>query len=173
MQSKLQELTEKIYQEGVEKGNAEAQQIIDSANSRATEIIEKAKKEADSIVKEAEKKAKETKINTESEIKLSGKQSINALKQQMVDVLNDKITREAVKNAFSDKDFTKKIVETLLSNWASSGQTMDLSLLLPEKDEKNLNQYFKKEARKYLDKGVDIQFDPSVNAGFQLGPKDG
>ncbi|MBN2524452.1 MAG: hypothetical protein JXB24_14355 [Bacteroidales bacterium] len=173
MQSKLQELTEKIFQEGVEKGNAEAKQIIDSANSEAKEIIEKAKKEAESILNEANKKAAEIKTNTNSEIKLSGKQSINALKQQIADVVNDKITSASIKEAFSNKDFLKEIIRTLLSNWASSGQSMELSLLLPAKDEKNLVEFFKKEAKKYLDKGVTVDFDSVIHAGFQIGPKDG
>jgi V/A-type H+-transporting ATPase subunit E len=50
---------------------------------------------------------------------------------------------------------------------------MDLALLLPAKDEKNLNDYFKKEAKKYLDKGVTVNFDSTLKNGFQLGPKDG
>ena len=78
MQSKLQELTEKIFQEGVEKGNAEAQQIVENAKAEANSIIEKAKKDAAEILEDAKKKATETKTNTESEIKLSGKQAINA-----------------------------------------------------------------------------------------------
>ena len=173
MQSKLQELTEKIFQEGVEKGNAEAEQILKSANSEAKEIIEKAKKDADNILKDAQKKAGELKNNTESEIRLSGKQSLNALKQQIVDTVNNEITSAAIKDAFSDKNFIRKIIETLLSSWAGSGQSMDLTLLLSEKDEKNLSAFFKKEAKKYLDKGVTVNFDSTLKNGFQLGPKDG
>jgi len=173
MESKLQELTEKIFQEGVEKGNAEAQQIIESANSEAKDIIEKAKKEAENILKEAKKKAVETKTNTESEIKLSGKQSLNALKQQIINIVNAKITTAAVKGAFSDENFTSKIIETLLSSWAASGRNMDLSMLLSSKDEKTLSEYFKNEAKKYLDKGVTIDFDSTLKDGFQIGPKDG
>jgi V/A-type H+/Na+-transporting ATPase subunit E len=172
MQNKLQELTEKIFQEGVEKGNAEAHQIVDNAKSEASQIIENAKKEADSIIEEARKKAVETKTNTESELKLSGKQAVNALKQQVVDMVNGKIIKASVDNAF-DKNFTQKIINTTLSNWAKSGQSMDLSILLPAQDEKALTEYFHKEAKQYLDKGLSIQFDPSLKAGFQLGPKDG
>ena len=42
----LSELTDKIYAEGVEKGNQEAQQIIDKANVQAAEIVAGAEKEA-------------------------------------------------------------------------------------------------------------------------------
>lgn len=172
MQSKLQELTEKIYQEGVEKGNAEAQQIVEDAKSEAQQIIESAKKEADTIIEDAKKKAIETKTNTESELKLSGKQVINTIKQQVVDIVNGEITKAAVSNAF-DEDFIKTIITTTLANWAKSSQSMDLSILLPAKDEKNLTAYFKKEAKQYLDKGLTIRFDQSLKAGFQLVPKDG
>lgn len=172
MQSKLQELTDKIYQEGVEKGNVEAQQIIDNAQAEASAIVDKAKKESDSILAEAKKKSQETKTNTESEIKLSAKQSINALKQQVVDLVNGDITKAAVKQSF-DKDFIKKIIDTSLSNWAKSGQSMDLNILLPSEDEKAMSDFFKKEAKAYLDKGISLQFDDSIKNGFQLGPKDG
>ncbi len=172
MQNKLQELTEKIYQEGVEKGNAEAQQILEKAKADAIEIIANSKKEAVTIVEEAKKKAIEIKSNTESEIKLSGKQAFNALKQQIVDLINGDITSASVKSAF-DKDFIKKIIEITLANWAKSGQKMDLALLLPANDEKTLSDFFKKEAKQYIDKGITVKYDSSINSGFQIGPKDG
>lgn len=50
MENKIQELTDKIYREGVEKGNEEAQKLIAKAQEEAKRIIEDARKEADSIV---------------------------------------------------------------------------------------------------------------------------
>ena len=172
MQNKLQELTEKIYQEGVEKGNAEAQQIVEKAKTDAADIIAKSKKEAEAIISEAKKKAGELKTNTESEIKLSGKQALNALKQKIADLVSGEITSITVKEAF-DKDFIKKIIETTLTNWAKSGQNMDLALLLPAGEEKKLADFFKKEAKQYIDKGITVTYDSTIETGFQIGPKDG
>jgi V/A-type H+-transporting ATPase subunit E len=172
MQSKLQELTDKLLQEGVEKGNAEAQQIVEKAHAEAENIVEKAKKEAQTIIEEAKKKGAETKLNTETEIKLSGRQAINALKQQVVDMVNAEITREAISKSF-DKDFIKKLIEITLTNWLKSGQSMDLNILVPTDDEQSLSDYFKKETKQLLDKGVTIKSDSSVKNGFQLSPKDG
>ena len=172
MQNKLQELTEKIYQEGVEKGNVEAQQIVEKAKTDAADIIAKSKKEAEAIISEAKKKADELKTNTESEIKLSGKQALNALKQKIADLVSGEITSAAVKEAF-DKNFIQKIIETTLSNWAKSGQNMNLALLLPVADEKRLADFFKKEAKQYIDKGITVTYDSAIETGFQIGPKDG
>ena len=45
----LSELTDKIYAEGVEKGNAEAQQIIAKAQAEAESIVAEAKKQAEAV----------------------------------------------------------------------------------------------------------------------------
>ena len=59
MENKIQELTDKIYSEGVEKGNEEAQRLISSARKEAAKIVEDARKEAESILAVARKSAKE------------------------------------------------------------------------------------------------------------------
>ena len=41
MENKIQELTDKIYREGVEKGNVEAQKLIANAQGEAQKIISK------------------------------------------------------------------------------------------------------------------------------------
>ena len=58
----LSELTDKIYAEGVEKGNQEAQQIIYKANVQAAEIVAGAEKEAQAKLAAAEAKAQEIDI---------------------------------------------------------------------------------------------------------------
>ena len=76
MENKIQELTDKIYREGVEKGNEEAQKLIAKAQEEAKRIIEDAHKEADSIVATAHKSADELAENTKSELKLFAGQEL-------------------------------------------------------------------------------------------------
>ena len=47
MENKIQELTEKIYAEGVEKGKAEADRLVCEAKESAAEIVKKAQAEAE------------------------------------------------------------------------------------------------------------------------------
>ena len=65
MDTKIQELTDKIYNEGVEKGNEEAGRIIAEANAQKDTIIKDAEAEAKRIVAAAEKQAAELKKKTE------------------------------------------------------------------------------------------------------------
>lgn len=70
MDTKIQELTDKIYKEGVEKGNEEAGRIIAEANAQKDTILKDAEAEAKRIVAAAEKQAAELKKNTEAELKI-------------------------------------------------------------------------------------------------------
>lgn len=174
MQNKLQELTEKIFKEGISKGNAEAEKIINDSKKEAGDIVANAKKEADKIISNAKKKSDEIKSSSEAEFRLSSKQAINALKQQITDLVNGEIVSASVKDAFKDKDFVKRLIETSIKNWKpASDEDIDISLLLPEKQEKEIQQYFTKSVKDLLKKGLEIRFDDEVKSGFQIGPKNG
>ena len=108
MENKIQELTDKIYREGVEKGNEEAQRLIANAQEEAKKIIEDAHKEADSIVAASRKSAEELAENTKSELKLFAGQAVNALKSEIATLVTDKIVTADVKAFAANKDCTQK-----------------------------------------------------------------
>ena len=173
MQNKIQEITEKIYQEGISKGNAEAETIISDARKAANNIISEAKKEADSLLKEAKKKSEEIISNGKAELKLSSKQALNALKQQITSIINGEIIHTSVSSAFDDRQFIQKIIEQAVKNWKASAENPEITVLVPGNEEKKLIDYFTKSAKKMLDKGLDIKADENVKTGFQISPKDG
>ncbi|EJW90940.1 ATP synthase subunit E, partial [gut metagenome] len=76
MENKIQELTDKIYREGVEKGNEEAKILIANAQEEAKKIIDEAHKEAEFIVNSSRKSAEELVENTKSELKLFAGQAV-------------------------------------------------------------------------------------------------
>lgn len=174
MQNKLQEITEKIYQEGISKGNAEAETIISNAKKEAENIIIEAKKEADNLLKAAKKKSDEIKTNGEAELKLSSKQALNALKQQITDLIAGSIVNPLISEVFDDKNFIRKIIELAVKNWnATSSGNPEITLLISETEEKSLQDYFAKSAKELLDKGLEIKTEGSIKSGFQISPKDG
>ena len=67
MQNKLQELTDKLYNEGLSKGKQEGEEILAKAKVQAEEIIAKAKAEAEAIVAAAHKDAADLKTKVEGE----------------------------------------------------------------------------------------------------------
>lgn len=165
MNNKLQELTEKIYVEGVEKGKAEAAELILKAQSEAETIITKAKSEAEKIKAEATKKALELEKNTKSELKLFAEQSVNTIKTEITNLLSDKIASDSVKAATADKVFMQKAITTLVEQWAKDG-----NVTIEAKDAKALTDYFMANAKDLLNKGVKISEVKGIKTDFAISP---
>ena len=53
MNNRLQELTDKLYNEGLSKGKAEGEALLAQAKEKAAAIVEEARKEAEAIVGKA------------------------------------------------------------------------------------------------------------------------
>lgn len=165
---KLQELTDKIYAEGVEKGNQEAQQIIDAANAKAAEIVANAEKEAQAKVAAAEAKAQELDKNTRAELKLFAEQSVNALKTEVTNLLTDKVAQDSVKAATADAKFMQGIISKLAEQMAKDGEVE-----IDAKDAEALKAYFEANAKGLLDKGVQINEVKGIKTDFAIKPAKG
>ena len=174
MTKKILELTEKIYNEGVEKAKKEAELIIANAKKEADNIINAAKNKEKNIAEQAQKQADELKKNADSEIRLAARQFISNLKQQISALITTGQVEAPVKDAFKDKEFVKNIIFTIIKNWnPQKPEEFNISLLLPQKEEKELTDFFNNKAKELLDSGLEINFEPNIKSGFKIGPKDG
>ncbi len=54
MENKLQQLTQKLYDEGLEKGRAEADRLVAEAKTNAAKIVKEARAQAEKIVAEGQ-----------------------------------------------------------------------------------------------------------------------
>jgi len=174
MENKLQELTQKLYSEGVEKANQEADKILADAKAEALKIMQNAEKDAKTIVTKAEQRATEIQKITTSEIQLAAKQTLRSVKQQVTELIVSKVIEEPVKKSFDDNKLVKEIIETAVKNWnPQKHETIDLSILLPAKLEKEFTEYFKEKSAKELNANLELTFSESIKGGFKIGPADG
>lgn len=165
---KIEELTEKIYREGVEKGNAEAQRLIEEARQQAAQIVAQAQAEAQNIVAEAQKNADELSTNTRSELKLYAGQALNALKSEIVSVVSNKIVSEAVNSTVTAKDFLGKFLVALAGQWSANE-----NIVISSADSDTLKAYFTVQAKELLDKGIKIEKINNKDVLFSIAPADG
>ena len=168
MENKIQELTDKIYREGVEKGNEEAQRLVSNAREEAAKILEEARKEADAIVAAARKSAAETAENTQSEIKLFAGQAVNALKTEITSLLTNQVVSKAVKDFVADKDYLNKFIVSLATRWVA-----DEAIVISTSDAEGLKKFFAANAKAVLDKGVKIEQVNGNKTLFTISPADG
>lgn len=168
MENKIQELTDKIYREGVEKGNAEAQKLIANAQDEAKKIVEDARKEAEAIVAASRKSADELAENTKSELKLFAGQAVNALKSEIATLVTDKIVNADVKTFAADKDYLNAFIVALASKWS-----VNEPIVISTADADGLKKYFAAQAKALLDKGVQIEQVNGNKTLFTVSPADG
>lgn len=172
MTKKLQDLTEKIYNEGVQKANEEAEAILKEAREKASAIEKEAKKKAEQKIKEAEKKAGETKNHVESEMKMALEQSMAALKQDIAKLVTMEAIEPTTKELFSDKKYLGDLVVKVVDGWIKK-ESMDLEVVLPESNRKEMEDHFKKQLASHLNKGLKLSFSKNMKSGFKVGPAEG
>lgn len=165
---KIQELTSKLYSEGVEKGKEEADRIVTEATALKQKILDEAKTEAAEIIAAAQKKSAELKSHTEAELKLFAAQSSEALKTEITNIVTDKLASMNVKAAVEDKTFMQKLIVELIQNWSK-----DETLTIGVKNPKELESYIASNAKNLLDKGLKIETVSGIKTGFTLSPEDG
>ncbi|HKK60643.1 MAG TPA: V-type ATP synthase subunit E family protein [Salinivirga sp.] len=172
MTTKLQDLTNKVYNEGVQKANEEAESILKEAKEKAAAIENKAKEDAEKMKADAQKEAEEMKKHMESEMKMAIDQSVAALKQDVANLVTMQAIQPTTKELFSDKKFLGSLIQKVVEGWVNRGEG-DISVILPEADKKEMESYFKNELASQLNKEVKIDFSNDVKAGFKIGPADG
>ena len=168
MDTKIQELTDKIYREGVEKGNTEAERIISEANERKENILKEAESEAKGIVAAAEKEAAELKKNTEAELKLFATQAVEALKSEVSDLITGEVVASNIKAAVVDPAFMQKVILEMAKEWV-----VKEAITIRTADADALTKYFEANAKSLLDGGVKIEKVSGHDASFTIVPADG
>ena len=165
---KIQELTEKILREGVEKGQAEAERIIAEAKGQAERIVEEARQQAQDITAQAQKKAGETDANTRNELKMYTAQALSALKSEVTNVLTDNVVKEAVKGLTASPDFLGQFAVALAEKWSANEP-----IVISSSEADSLKAYFAAKAKALLDKGVTINKVNGKDTLFSIAPADG
>ena len=168
MDTKIQELTDKIYKEGVEKGNEEANKILAVAKEKEESIIRDAEDKAAQILAEAEKKASELKKNTEAELRLFASQAVEALKSEVTNLVADKIVTDNIKAATADVTFIQKTILETAKEWVKNE-----NVTIQAADAKALTDYFESNAKDLLDKGLKIEQVNGKKTSFTLAPANG
>lgn len=172
MENKLQQLTEKLYNEGLSKGRAEAEAILAKAHAYAERIVAEAQDKARAIAAQAEKSAEQLKTNTENEVKLVAAQLKSALRQQIERMVQLEVLSPKVSEAWRDNSFIQNLAVTAVQ---AVGTDKGLSVVLPENRGAELVEAVKQALAERLgaDGGVEVIADAKVRVPFRIQVKKG
>ena len=169
---KLQELTQKLYEEGLAKGKQDGEALLEKARTEAEGIVKQAQEEAEAILAKARKDAEDFKVKVEGDVKMAAQQAVQATRTDIENLVVSKVVDGTVDKALSNEEYIKGII-TAVAQKFSADEPADLSLVLPESLKGALEPFVKNELGKLLGKGVDASFSKKVAGGFKIGPKDG
>lgn len=172
MQNKLQELTDKLYNEGLSKGREEGEALLAKAKSQAADIVAEAEKKAAEIMTKAEKEAEAYKVKVAGDLKMAASQSVQATRKDIEDLVVFKMTGAATEKALSDEAFVKEVIKAVAEKF-NAETAMDLNLVLPETLKSSLEPFVKNELSTILKGQVNASFSKKIAGGFTIGPKDG
>lgn len=174
MENKLQQLTQKLYDEGLEKGRVEADRLVNEAKAQAAKIVAEARAEAESIVRKAEVRAEDAEKNAMTEISLAGKQAVAKIKSEIASMIVAKSVAPAVKAAAMDPAFIKEMLLSVGRNWnGADSSKVELQALLPETERQKLDAAFAQSSKELLAAGIEVGYSKEVRTGFKVGSKDG
>ena len=174
MQDKLQELTRKLYEEGLSKGRSDADDLVAKAKEEAKTIVNEARTKAEAIIRETQRNAEELRKNTETEVALASRQTIATLKEQIRNLVTAKELTPKVQHAVSGTAFLQEMILLVCKNWEGNRQTnAELEVMLPESTKAELLEELKTMLGNALAAGVTVKTSEKATSGFKVAPREG
>ena len=168
MDSQIQALTEKVYQEGVLKGEQEAAKILADAHAQAEQVERDARARAEQIIAEAQRSASELKSNTERELKLNASKLIEATKASIVDVLAGRIAGDSVQALTANPELLQRVVLEI-----AKGFDLKHGVEITSNQAEELKAYFAQNAKALLEEGLTIKQVAGKATQYTIRPQNG
>ena len=153
---KLQELTEKLYNEGLSKGKEEGQALLDKAKAEAEGLLAGARSEAEAILEQAGKDAEALRSKAESDVRMASLQALQATRSDIENLLVSGLVADGTKSALSSADFLKGIIRAVAERF-SAQEPEDIALVLPESLRGELEPFLQGELAKALGSKVEYR----------------
>lgn len=125
----VQQLIDRLQQDGLAKGQAEADAILGQARREAVEILEQARQEADQIVAAARHEAERTRLNGQEAVRLAGRDAILRLTEELRLDFERKLGK-LVDHQLRDHDFLRKLLLAIAGEAVPQDGARHLHVLL-------------------------------------------
>jgi V/A-type H+-transporting ATPase subunit E len=170
MEIQIQELIDKIKNDGINTASEEASRIKVDAEGEARRIIEAAKKEAEDIVSRGKQDAQRSEKAGVTALEQASRNLVLAFKDE-VQALLGKVVKDNVAANYGD-DVLKATLPALLKSWVEKGSD-NLSVILPESELPKLQSFFNEKLAGELKKGVELKSNRNLSSGFRISNRDG
>lgn len=169
MTSKILELTEKIYNEGIEKVHKEAEGILAAAKEKAKRIEDDAILKSDKMISDAKRESEAIFGSFQAELQSIASETLEVAKQKIAACIVAGYSKQVATDLFEDRGFVKSLLLETVKKWEmQKGSMPDLTLVVPEMQLKEFEALIQSDVARILQKSPTLQVDPSVKNGFKI-----
>jgi V/A-type H+-transporting ATPase subunit E len=167
MEEQLQGLLDRIQRDGVEKAEAQAEEIVAAARAEARRIVEEAERAAAEKTAKARQEADLFYERSTTTLEHAGRDFLLQLRGAI-----ERVLRESAKEAVGD-GLTPQTMATMLEHMAATYAAQDFKehrievLVGPEDRERFVNLVFER-YRDLIGQGLNIQVDDRIQGGFKV-----
>lgn len=170
MDAQVQEIIQKIHEDGVKDAEKRAKEILAEAERQASERVDEAKKNAEKIVADAHAETARMKQAGEASLQQAGRDVVLAVKQELTDLFQRVIQATTAEAMTPEQVGT--IIASVVEAWSRTGEE-SFEALVNEKDSKAVEATMLQRLSDRLKEGVEIRPVKTIAAGFQIGEKGG
>ncbi|MCX7632525.1 MAG: hypothetical protein N2Z22_04240 [Turneriella sp.] len=167
MEVSIEQLIEKLYQEGIQRAEQEAHDLLQAAREKAERIVREAEKRAQQIVQDAENQAKAIELKIQAELNLAAAATLSSLREKIrQELFQQAVVLPVRQDLLQDKNFLMQVILILVEK-----STSDFVLKVPPDLAEKLQRYFEQSAGRIL-QHLEIVVEPG-RSGFTIEAKNG
>ncbi len=164
----LQHLIDRIRREAIGEAEAEAERIVAGAREKAAATVKTAEEEAKAKLEKADEDAKQFDERSRRTLEQAARDLLITVGQGVENILSD-LVEGAVDEAYDHDLLKEMLLKTAEAYAAADGRKGRIELLLNEKDQEALVDFFRGRYRESLGEGVEIHTDNGILKGFRIG----
>ncbi len=127
--SGVQQLIDRLHQEGVDKGRSDAQTLLAEARKEAAAILDEANKQAEAIRVAARNDAKQMKAKGEAAVRLAGRDAILTLTEELRAGFEQTLLR-LVQDSLQDTSFLRQLILQVASAAVPTDRDAAINVML-------------------------------------------
>ncbi len=166
MEIQVQELLDRIRNEGIEAARKQANEILEEARAKAEEMVNRAAQEAEEMISDAQQRIAALEAASKESLLHAARDTMIALRQSVRKFFESALRADAEK-AF-DAHVASQIIPEVLKILATTEPAESFDVLLPPATLASLDKSLASRVAKDIARGVEFKPYPSLDAGFRV-----
>ena len=164
MGRQVQDLIDKIKQEGLQAAEKKSQETEAKAQEKAHEVVRQAEEKAALIIEKAKSEADKLQASAKIAVTQAARDTLLDLRKQIQEMLNKIISKEIAQSLTSE--MMVDILKTIIKNFMDAAKDSKIEIQLNQKDLDAVSSVVVAKLKDDIKKNVEISSKEDIDAGF-------